>query len=231
MHLSPTRQKQTRGKKWANPGMAVEEHDVRHLNCSSASEPKLEKPGRGTESGICGPEDITSTKQCMTGTNHHIASVWITKKRDNVSSNPHQTLYTWLLAPINVIGWVKNKQTNKQKAQQGAAEKPHCARQEEQEQLICPWFMHDLCIPAVLVIRKILLVRLSLIPELFSVCRAPWNRWMLLVCKHHQTPSLDGWLIQLLLLTARRPRPCSPQGLPCILQGSTTGFWGKRKPL
>lgn len=132
-HLSPTRQKQTMSRKWANPGMAVEEHDMRHLNCSSASEPELEEPSRGTESGICGPEDITSTKQCTAGTNHHIASVWITKKRDNVSSNPQQTLYIWLLAPINVIGWVKNKQTNKQKAQQGAAEKPHCARQEEQE--------------------------------------------------------------------------------------------------
>lgn len=59
----------------ANPGMAVEEHNMRHLNCLSASELKLEEPGRGTKSGICGPEDMTSTKQCTTGTNHHIASV------------------------------------------------------------------------------------------------------------------------------------------------------------
>lgn len=55
--------------------MAVEEHDMRHLNCSPTSEPELEEPSRGTESGISGPEDITSTKQCTTGTNHHIASV------------------------------------------------------------------------------------------------------------------------------------------------------------
>lgn len=43
MHLSPTRQKQTTSRKWANPGMAVEEHDMRHLNCSSPSEPELEE--------------------------------------------------------------------------------------------------------------------------------------------------------------------------------------------
>lgn len=73
--------------------MAVEEHDMGHLNCLSASEPKLEEPGRGMESEICGPEDITSTQQCTKGTNHHLASVGITKKRDNVSSNPYQTLH------------------------------------------------------------------------------------------------------------------------------------------
>lgn len=148
MHLSPTRQKQTRGRKWANPGMAVEEHDVRHLNCSSASEPKLEKPGRGTESGICGPEDITSTKQCMTGTNHHIASVWITKKRDNVSSNPHQTLYTWLLAPINVIGWVKNKQTNRKPSkeqQRSHTVQGRRSRSSSSVHDLCMIYVHQLC--------------------------------------------------------------------------------------
>lgn len=147
MHLSPTRQKQTTSRKWANPGIAVEEHDMRHLNCSSASEPKLEEPSRGTESGICGPEIITSTKQCTAGTNHHIASVWITKKRDNVSSNPQQTLYIWLLAPINVIGWVKNKQTESPArssreatlCEAGGAGVAHLS-------IIYAWFMYTSCV-------------------------------------------------------------------------------------
>lgn len=81
MHLSPTSQEQTKSRKCANPGMVVEEQDMRHLNCLSASELELEEPSRGTESGICGPEDITSTKQCTTGTNHHIASICITNKK------------------------------------------------------------------------------------------------------------------------------------------------------
>lgn len=75
MHLPPASKEQTTSSKQANPGMAVEEHDMRHLNCLSPSEPELEEHGRGTKSGICRPEDITSTKQCITGTNHHLASV------------------------------------------------------------------------------------------------------------------------------------------------------------
>lgn len=213
-------------RKWANPGMAVEEHDTRHLNCLSASEPELGEPSRGTESGICGPEDITSTKQCTTGTNHHIASVWITKKRDNVSSNPHQTLYIWLLAPINVIGWVKTNKQTKTPAR-SSREATLCEAGVAGVALLSS-FMHDLCTPAVMAIRKIWLVRLFTHSRTFQ-CLALWNGRMLLMCKHHQTPCLDGWFIHLLMLTARRPRPCSPQGLPCILKGSTIGFWGKRK--
>lgn len=139
-------------RKWANPGMAVEEHDTRYLNCLSASEPELEEPSRGMESGICGPEDIISTKQCTTGTNHHIASVWITKKkkkkkRDNVSSNPHQTLYIWLLAPINVIGWVKNKQTNKSPSKE--QQRSHTVRgrrsRSSSSVMVYAWFMYTSC--------------------------------------------------------------------------------------
>lgn len=111
MHLSPASQEQTTNRKQANPGMAVEEH-MRHLNCLSASEPELEEPGRGTKSGICGPEDITSTKQCITGTNHHLASVWMTKKKGIMSLQTHTRHTTFGYWPQSM--WLVQLKTSKQ---------------------------------------------------------------------------------------------------------------------
>lgn len=73
--LSPASQEQTNTRKRANQGTAVEERDMRHLNCSLKSDPESEEPRGGTKSGICDPEDITSIKQCTTGTNHHLTSI------------------------------------------------------------------------------------------------------------------------------------------------------------
>lgn len=71
------------------------------------SEQGLKEAGKGTKPGVCNPEDITWIKQNTTGPGHGLISILVTKKkkRDNVSSNPYQTHYIWLSAPINVIGW------------------------------------------------------------------------------------------------------------------------------
>lgn len=149
-HLSPASQEQTNSRKLANRGMAVEERDMRHFNRSSKSEPESEEPGGGTESGIRDPEDITSIKQCTTGTNHHLTSIWITEKRDNVSSNPYQTHYIWLSAPINVIGWFKNKQTNKNPSKDQQRQATLCEAGEAgvvaHLSVVYAWFIYTSCI-------------------------------------------------------------------------------------
>lgn len=149
-HLSPASREQTNSRKRANQGTAVEERGTRHFNCSSKSEPESEEPGGGTESGICDPEDITSIKQCTTGTNHHPASVWIPEKRDNVSSNPYQTHYICLSAPINVIGWFKNKQTNKNPSKDQQRQATLCEAGEAEVvahlSIVYAWFIYTSCI-------------------------------------------------------------------------------------
>lgn len=149
MDLSPASHEQTNSRKRANQGTAVEERDMRHLNCSLKSDPAPEEPSGGTKSGICDPEDITSIKQCTTGTNHHLTSIWINEKRDNVSSNPYQTHYIWLLAPINVIGWFK-KQTNKNPSKDQQRQATLCEAGEAEVvahlSIVYAWFIYTSCI-------------------------------------------------------------------------------------
>lgn len=127
MHLSPTSKKKATSRKWANPGMAVEEHDMRHLNCLSASEPKLENLTEVLSQGSV----VQKTSFQQSSVQQLLTTILLLSelpKKGIMSLQTHTRHSTFGYWPQSM--WSVALKTNKQKPQQGAAEKPHCARQE-----------------------------------------------------------------------------------------------------